>query len=166
MIETRRLVLAALVVSFAALLVAAVFHPCRAFLLASLVIGIGSTSVQVLVPYAAHLAPERVRGEVVGKVMSGLLIGIMLARPIASFLDDLWGWSAVFVFAAVLMGLIGIALAWALPPRRPTATAPYFALLVSMIRLYRTTPVLRRRAFYQAHLFGAFSLFWTTTPCF
>jgi predicted MFS family arabinose efflux permease len=30
--------------------------------------------------------------------------------------------------------------------------------------LFRTTPVLRRRAFYQAFLFGAFSLFWTTVP--
>lgn len=164
LVETRRLVLAAIGVSLAALLVAAFSRHAPEFLLASLVIGISSTSVQILVPYAAHLAPQQVRGSVVGKVMSGLLIGIMLSRPTASFLDDLWGWPAVFFVAAGLMALIGTALAWVLPPREPQVSTPYLSLLASMVRLYRTTPVLRRRAFYQALLFGAFTLFWTTSP--
>ncbi len=164
LVETRRLVLIALAVSFAALLVAATARQATPFLIASLVIGIGSTAVQVLVPYAANLAPASIRGRVVGQVMSGLLIGIMLSRPTASILDDLWGWPAVFYFAAGLMGLIGIALAWSLPPLYPKAGARYLALLRSMVHLYRTTPVLRRRAFYQALLFGAFTLFWTTSP--
>ncbi len=164
LVETRRLVLAAVALSLVALLVAASARHATPFLLASLFIGIGSTAVQILVPYTAHLAPARVRGRVVGQVMSGLLIGIMLSRPTASFLDDLWGWPAVFYFAAGLMGLIGIALAWSLPPLHPTAGARYLELLGSMVRLYRTTPVLRRRAFYQALLFGAFTLFWTTSP--
>jgi hypothetical protein len=44
-------------------------------------VGLGSVAVQALVPYATHMAPEKVRGSVVGKVMSGPMIGIMLARP-------------------------------------------------------------------------------------
>src|ERR1700730_12295405 len=51
----------------------------------SLFIGIGTVAVQVLVPYAAHLATEAVRGRVVGNVMSGLLLGVMVARPLARF---------------------------------------------------------------------------------
>ena len=164
LVETRRLVLAALAVTFGALLMAGFATRTAPFLLASLAIGIGSTAVQILVPYAAHLAPVHMRGRVVGQVMSGLLIGIMLSRPTASFLDDLWGWPAAFYFGAGLMGLIGLALAWLLPPRKPTSEAHYFKLLASMVWLYRTTPVLRRRAIYQALLFGAFSLFWTTSP--
>ncbi len=35
-----------------------------------------------------------------------------------------------------------------------------------MAMLFRTTPVLRRRAAYQAGLFSAFSLFWTTVPLY
>jgi predicted MFS family arabinose efflux permease len=164
LVEARRLVLVALAVSVAALLLAATATHAAVFLLASLLIGVSSTAVQVLVPYAATLAPAYRRGRVVGLVMSGLLIGIMLSRPAASFLDDLWGWQAIFYVAAGLMALIGMALAWLLPPRRPSAGTPYFALLASMVTLYRTTPVLRRRAFYQALLFGAFTLFWTTSP--
>lgn len=134
------------------------------FLLASLVIGVSSTAVQILVPYAAHLAPPHMRGRTVGQVMSGLLIGIMLSRPAASFFDDLFNWSAIFYIAAVLMALLALVLAIALPPRRPAAGPHYLALLVSMAHLYRTTPVLRRRAAYQALLFGAFTLFWTVSP--
>lgn len=164
LVETRRLVLAIIAISFGGLLLAALSTRVVPFLAASLVIGVSSTAVQILVPYAAHVAPARRRGHVVGQVMSGLLIGIMLSRPIASLLDDLWGWPAAFLFAAALMAIIGLLLAWLLPPFRPAASDHYFALLASMIHLYRTMPVLRRRAFYHALIFGAFTLFWTTSP--
>jgi len=165
LIETRRLVLCIVAVSFVGLLVAALSTNVAPFLVASLIIGVSSTAVQILVPYAAHIAPAWRRGHVIGQVMSGLLIGIMLSRPTASLIDDLWGWQAVFYFAAGLMALIGVLLMM-LPPRRPTANEHYLALLASMVHLYRNTPLLRRRGFYQALLFGAFSLFWTTSPLF
>lgn len=165
LIETRRLVLCIVAVSFVGLLLAALSTNVAPFLVASLIIGVSSTAVQILVPYAAHIAPAWRRGHVIGQVMSGLLIGIMLSRPTASLIDDLWGWQAVFYFAAGLMALIGVLLMM-LPPRRPTANEHYLALLASMVHLYRNTPLLRRRGFYQALLFGAFSLFWTTSPLF
>ncbi|OMD21709.1 MFS transporter, partial [Paenibacillus odorifer] len=37
-------------------------------------------------------------------------------------------------------------------------------LIVSLGTLLKQTPILRRRALYQACLFGAFSLFWTVVP--
>ena len=165
LIETRRLVLCIVAVSFVGLLLAALSTSVAPFLVASLIIGVSSTAVQILVPYAAHIAPAWRRGHVMGQVMSGLLIGIMLSRPTASLIDDLWGWQAVFYFAAGLMALIGVLLMM-LPPHRPTANEHYLALLASMVHLYRNTPLLRRRGFYQALLFGAFSLFWTTSPLF
>src|ERR1700688_509772 len=45
---------------------------------------------------AAHLTPEHRRGRVVGNVMSGLLFGILLARPIASIIADVSSWRVVF----------------------------------------------------------------------
>lgn len=164
LLETRRLVVVAVAVTAASMLAAGVARHAAVFLLASLAIGVSSTAVQILVPYAAHLTPHHQRGRVVGRVMGGLLAGIMLARPVASFLDGLWGWEAVFYMGAVLMAVLACVLAFALPPRRPPTGPHYFALLASMAHLYRTTPVLRRRAAYQALLFGSFSLFWTVSP--
>jgi predicted MFS family arabinose efflux permease len=162
--ENRRLVLVVVAIAACALAAAASATSAVAFLVASLLIGFGSVAVQILVPYAAHLAPESVRGQTVGKVVSGLLLGIMLARPLASFLTDLLSWRAVFGASTMAMFLVIAVLARALPPRMPAPGLGYAALLRSMGELALTQPVLRRRALYQAALFGGFSVFWTAVP--
>jgi predicted MFS family arabinose efflux permease len=164
LVENRKLVLCVTGVGAAASLTAALSAGAAPFLAAALFIGLGSVAVQILVPYAAHVAPEAVRGRVVGNVTSGLMIGIMLARPVSSFITALSGWRTVYVFSAAAMVLLMLVLARALPRRRPAAPVRYGSLLVSMAHLVRTMPELRRRALYQAFLFGSFSLFWTTVP--
>jgi len=164
LLENRRLILIIIGGAALALLGAALSTHPLPFLAAALFIGLCSVAVQVLVPYAAHMAPDAHRGRVVGNVMSGLMLGIMLARPVSSFIAGLSSWHAVFFFSAGAMILLGLVLGQTLPRRVPVARLGYGALLASMGRLVLTTPVLRRRALYQACLFGAFSLFWTTTP--
>jgi len=164
LIENRRLVLVLLGIAAAASLGAALsVHPLP-YLIAAFFIGIGSVAVQILVPYAAHMAPEATRGQVVGNVMGGLFFGVMLARPLASGLAQLFSWHAVFFVSAVAMVLLSGLLARLLPERTPAPGLRYGALLGSMGRLALTTPVLQRRALYHAGLFAAFSLFWTTVP--
>ncbi|NLR96455.1 MFS transporter [Rhizobium sp. P38BS-XIX] len=164
LLENRKLVLTLVALSAVALIGAAFAWSPSLFLLASLCIGLASVAVQVLVPFAAHMAPDASRGAVVGNVMSGLLCGIMLARPAASFLSELLSWHAVYIISAgIMVGLIVI-LRVVLPTRVPHTKLHYGQLLSSMGHLALRTPVLQRRALYQACMFGAFSLFWTTTP--
>ena len=162
--ENRRLVFLILCVAVLALLSAAVSTGAAAFLAAATLIGLGSVAVQILVPYAAHLAPDASRGRVVGNVMSGLMLGIMLARPAASLVTEALSWRAVFVISSALMASLAVVLWVALPRRQPAPGLSYGGLLASMARFVRHTPILRRRAIYQACLFGAFSLFWTAVP--
>jgi len=164
LVENRRLIVTGLLVTSAALLVAATATTAWAFLLAALTIGLGAVVAQVLVPFAAHLAPEATRGQIVGKVVSGLLLGIMVARPVASVLAGLGGWQTVFGIAAALVAVLAVVLQLKLPLRQPTATQPYRRLIGSLWPLLATTVVLRQRALYHAGLFGAFSLFWTVAP--
>lgn len=163
-IENRRLAVASLIVVVCALLTAAFASNAPMFLTASLFIGLGSVVAQILVPYAAHLASEEQRGRVVGNVMSGLLLGIMFARPVASFITSILGWQAVFALSAIVITLLTVVLSRILPERKPSPTINYGKLIVSLGALLKQTPILRRRAFYQACLFGAFSLFWTVVP--
>ncbi|MCM3135060.1 MFS transporter [Paenibacillus polysaccharolyticus] len=163
-IENRRLMVLFLVVLVLALITATFSTSAFLFLTASLLIGIGSVVAQILVPYATYLTSEEQRGQVVGNVMSGLLLGIMLARPVASFITSMFGWQAVFAFSAVVIALLMLLLSRALPARQPDPNLTYGQLILSLGTLLRTLPMLRRRAFYQASLFGAFSLFWTTVP--
>ncbi|MEO7493872.1 MAG: MFS transporter [Massilia sp.] len=164
LLENRRVVFIGLLATAVALLVAAFASHAWTFLGAALGIGIGSVAAQILVPFAAHLSHEATRGQTVGKVVSGLLIGIMLARPAASLVADHFGWRAIFVGAAIAMFALAFVLRARLPLRVPSAGLAYPRLLASMWQLFLTTPVVRRRAAYHAGMFGAFSLFWTTVP--
>ena len=164
LIETRRLVCTLLALAALACLALALSSAPAQFFTATLALGLVSAAAQVLVPFAAHMAPPQHRGHVVGKVMSGLMTGIMLARPWASFIAQISAWHVVFFCAAAAMALLAVMLRMNLPQRRPEAALGYGALLASMTGLIRRTPLLRRRALYHAALFGAFSVFWTTTP--
>lgn len=161
LLENRKLTSRTLLVTAAALVLAAFAPNLWVFLIASVLVGVTSVVAQILVPLAAHLAPEDSRGKFVGQVMTGLLLGIMLARTVASFAAAAWGWRSIYAISAVLMLLTSVALAKMLPRRAPSHTAGYRSLLGSIVRLARTEPMLRRRALTQALLFGAFTAFWT-----
>jgi predicted MFS family arabinose efflux permease len=164
LLENRRLVVSILIAAMAGLLAAAVAKNSMIYFAAAVLIGLGSTAAQILVPFAAHIAPPDERGSFVGKVMSGLLLGIMLARPVASIITDLWNWQAIFFLSAGLMAALIILLRFKLPKRVPTQNGSYGGIIKSMLTLIKTTSVLRRRSLYHAALFGSFSLFWTVVP--
>ncbi|WP_339528705.1 MFS transporter [Pseudomonas mucidolens] len=164
LLENRKLMITTTVVSIASLLGAALIEQPNLFLLVSLLIGFSSVSVQILIPLAAHLAPAESRGRVVGSIMGGLLLGILLARPISSVVADHFGWRAMFIAAAALMAVISVVLLLTIPRRQPDHRASYGQLLHSLGTLLRQQPLLRQRAFYQGCLFAAFSLFWSAAP--
>jgi predicted MFS family arabinose efflux permease len=164
LVENRRLVLGVTSLGALALLGAAYSTHPLPFLVAGVFIGLGSVAVQILIPYAGHLAPAATRGRAVGNVTTGLMIGVMLSRPAASFIAAASSWHMVYVVSAVAMVLLVLVLRRMLPPRKPTTRLGYGQLLASMMHLAATNVILRRRALYQASLFGVFSMFWTTIP--
>jgi len=164
LLENRKLVVTLLMLTAIVLILAAAARSAALFLASSLFIGVGSVAAQILVPYAAHLSPEETRGRNVGNVMSGLLLGIMLARPVSSLVENYFGWHAIFMMSSAILFGLALVLIKVLPARKPQTTDRYPAIVSSMLRLLKTTPILRRRALYHAFLFGMFSLFWTTVP--
>ena len=164
LVENRKLVLFTICGAILALCIAMLAPTASWFLLASLLIGIGSVAVQMLIPIAAHISPEERRGRTVGNIMSGLLLGIMLSRPLSSLIANSFGWRSVFGMSAVLLIILTIILWALLPVRKPASHHHYFSLIQSLWSLLRDTPILRRRALYQAALFASFTLFWTIIP--
>lgn len=135
--------------------------------------GIGSTQAAFLVtvtqlgyiaglPLSADLAPPMRRGRVVSSVMSGLLIGILLARFAAGLIAHVAGWRAVYLVAAVLMAFFCWTCQRRLPRVAPRTQGGYGALLKSIVHLFATEPVLRRRGLVGGLCFGAFAAFWTS----
>jgi predicted MFS family arabinose efflux permease len=161
LIENRSLTSRVLVLTAAVLAGAALSPNFATFLALSVMIGITSVVAQILVPLAAHLAPPEERGRFVGRVMSGLLLGILLARTLSSLIAAAWGWRTVYFISAGLMLIMSAVLVWLLPRRRPDHSAGYPELMASVLELARTEPILRRRAICQSLMFAAFSAFWT-----
>jgi len=163
-LDRRRLIVAVILCTVGALTVAALASDMKIFLAASLAVGVTSVVAMILVPFAASLAEDRRRGRVVGQIMSGLLMGILLARTVSGVLADALGWRSVFWFAAGLM-LVQCAVLWRmLPHMRSTARLSYPALLRSVLPLIKEEPVLRRRIAYGALMFATFSALWTCLP--
>lgn len=131
-------------------------------LTAALMMGALSVVAQILVAFAATLAGASERGRVVGTVMSGLLLGVLLARTAAGCLAQLEGWRVVFGVASGLMITLAIVLYKGLPTYRSHIDASYPDLIKSVVFLLVEEPVLRLRAFYGAIAFGAFSVLWTS----
>ena len=163
-IENRRLVLCAVGVSALSMVGASFSHSVPLFLLCAGMTGISSVAVQVLVLYAAHMAHDGIRGRVVGSVMVGLMLGIMLARPVSSLIADWASWHAVYQLSALTMLALVVVLGLALPQRQPHSSMRYATLMASMVQMARHSLLLRRRGLYHACLFASFSLFWTVIP--
>jgi predicted MFS family arabinose efflux permease len=128
--------------------------------------GLTGIVAHLILPFAAKLAPAERRGHIVGIVLSGLLLGILLARVVSGFVGDIFGWRAMYWIAAMAMILLSVALRYALPYDHPEPGLKYSALARSIVELATTQPVLREAAIIGGMLFGAFSSFWATLVFF
>ncbi|GJG87105.1 MFS transporter [Gemmatimonadetes bacterium T265] len=162
--ERRRLLVLLIVGAAAALAAAAVAPTAGALAAASLAVGVLSVAPQVIVPIAADLAPAAERGRAVGTVMSGLLVGILMARVASGALGARLGWRAVFWTAAAGMVVLAGVLRVRLPASRTREALSYRALLASLPAVARRYPALRESAVFGALAFASFSVFWTALP--
>jgi predicted MFS family arabinose efflux permease len=129
-------------------------------------VSLAASTVHVIVPFAAHLAPPARRGAAVGTVLSGLLFGILLARIFSGLIGAWLGWRAIYWLGAGLMLLLAGLIRWGLPVSQPELRLSWPSLVRSAGVLVRDQPVLREAASVSALLFCAFSAFWTTLVFF
>jgi len=158
----RSLVVLLFLLSAVALVACAVAPNLWLFEVGSVAAGGASVAGQVMVPFAADLAPEERRGRVVARIMTGLLLGILLARTVSGLVAQLAGWRAIYWISAGLMVVFAAVLGRALPAegKRPHLSYPH--LVGSSLRLLADEPALRRRAWHGAMAFAAFSVLWTS----
>jgi predicted MFS family arabinose efflux permease len=160
LLENKRLILRTLWCAALAALGTAVAPTPDLLLLATFVLGACCAAIQMLVPLVASMVPPQHRGRVIGEVMSGLMIGILLSRPLASLVADAWSWRAFYLTSAISMAALAGALAWRLPMLRPAGGISYRALLGSFSKLLMEEPVLRVRAWTAALVMASFTAYW------
>jgi predicted MFS family arabinose efflux permease len=161
-LERRGLIVFSILATSVVLLAFAFSPNLPMMIVAGYLLGVTSCTPQLIVPYAAGTAPLETRGRVVGKVMSGLLIGILFSRTVSGFIAARTGWQTVFFLGSGAMLILALVLRFRLPMQHPEQQIPYPILMKSMWPIIRDQPVLRRHSWIGALGFGAFGAFWTT----
>lgn len=163
LLNRKRLVLTLVLLSALALAAAGAAQQWLALLAAMMVVGLLAVVVQILVAYTAALASPAQRGEAVGTVTSGIVLGILLARFTSGLVADLAGWRAVYFVSSALM-LVIAAVLWKVAPATVAGkgTQTYRALLGSLFQLLCSDRLLRARGLLALLVFAAFSVLWTT----
>lgn len=162
MFERRNLIVLMTLLSAAGLLITAMAPTLTIMLIGTALTGLFSVVAQILVPLAATLAEPERRGKVVGLIMSGLLLGILLARTVAGALASLGGWRTVYWVASAMMIVMALVLWRKLPKHEQKTDLNYSQLLKSIFSLFIHTPVLRTRALVGMFCFANFSILWTS----
>lgn len=162
MFERRRLIVSMTLLAAGGMLITASSQSLAMMILGTALTGLFSVVAQILVPLAATLASPDKRGKVVGTIMSGLLLGILLARTVAGLLANLGGWRTVFWVASVLMALMALALWRGLPQMKSETHLNYPQLLVSVFSMFISDKILRTRALLGCLTFANFSILWTS----
>lgn len=161
-LERRSLMMRMYAAVAVALLLVAVAPTLAWMIVGSVVIGAFSSVTHVALPIAPDLVSHEQRGRAIGTVMTGLLLGILLARTFAGWVSHIHGWRYVFVVAAV-MNAVFVPLLWRIMPKLPPKQdLKYGDAMRSLWTLYRTQPLLRESGHVGALVFASFSCFWTT----
>ena len=145
-----------------ALLAAAFAQGLAWLIVASVLIGLMASVTHVALPMAPDLVPAARRGQAIGTVMTGLLLGILLARSFAGWLAKLSSWRMVFVVAAVMNAAFVPIMLRVMPKMLPRQSLTYKQTMRSLWTMFRREPLLREASVMGALCFGSFSCFWTT----
>ncbi|MBU5512560.1 MFS transporter [Enterobacteriaceae bacterium S18_ASV_15] len=162
MFERRMLIVSMTLLAAGGMLITASSQSLTMMIIGTALTGLFSVGAQILVPLAATLASPEKRGKVVGTIMSGLLLGILLARTVAGLLASLGGWRTVYWVASVLMVIMALALWRGLPKVKQENHLNYPQLLASVFSLFTRDKLLRTRAILGCLTFANFSILWTS----
>ena len=162
-ITARRPLFTTLLAADAAALAACAAAPDLPVLAAlTVLVGLTSVVVQMVIPFAATLASDQERAGTIGTLMGALLLGILLSRTFAGLVASGVGWRGVYAVAAGLMTVVALVMNRRLPAGGREIRAGYATQLRAVGRLALSEPTLRWRALIGAAQFAAFSCFWTT----
>ena len=163
LLNRKKLILTQFLLSALALCAVGLAQTWGMLLGAMVLVGLMAVVVQVVVAYAAMLASPEQRGEAIGTVTSGVVLGILLARFVSGAVADLAGWRGVYFVSAILMVGIALVLFRTMPASTtPPAKGGYWPLLRSVFQLYLTERTLRVRGTFALLIFAAFSVLWTS----
>jgi predicted MFS family arabinose efflux permease len=162
LLERRALMMRMYGAEAGALLLVALAPGLAWLIAASVLLGLFASVTHVALPIAPDLVSHERRGRAIGTVMTGLLLGILLARTFAGWVSGIHGWRWVFVVAAVVNAAFVPLMGRVMPELPPKQKLRYADAMKSLWTLFQTQPLLRESSVVGALVFASFGCFWTT----
>ncbi|EPQ53019.1 MFS general substrate transporter, partial [Gloeophyllum trabeum ATCC 11539] len=134
-----------------------------AFEVLSFFVAVVSITPQVLIPLTAELAPPHRRASSIAVVMSGLLMGVMLARVLSGIIAQFSSYHNIYwmgVGGQFLLLIVMYLICPDMPPKNPDMT--YFRILGTMARFAVTEPLLIQTGLILFADSAIYAGFWVT----
>ncbi|KAJ4382210.1 hypothetical protein N0V86_002542 [Didymella sp. IMI 355093] len=129
----------------------------------SFITAVTTVTPQLMLPLVGDLAPPNRRAAALSIVVSGLMLGVLVARVLSGTISNFVTWRAVYWLALGLQYLIFVLL-WLFMPDYP-ATNPgmnYFRILWDILLMIPRHPVLVQACLAGLLCSAPFTSFWTT----
>lgn len=127
----------------------------------TILVGLFSVAAQVLIPLATMAVQPEKTGEVVGFLMSGLLVGLLLSTSLAGLFSNLVNWKLIYIVSSILMLILAFMLKSRLP-HVPTSKMSYGKIFHSMAVLLSEEKRLIYRSLIGGFAFAAMSILFST----
>ncbi|KAH7927665.1 MFS general substrate transporter [Leucogyrophana mollusca] len=163
MVRRRQLIILLVMLSTGLTIGLAITNNLRVFEVVSFFVGMTSVAPQILMPLAADLAPPERRASAISVVLSGFLLGILIARVLAGVVANFTSWRIVYFMSIGVQGLVLIG-AYLILPDYPSRNGQlsYFSLFRSMFKFIVTEPLVVQILLINIAASACYTNFWVT----
>ncbi|HAV6221580.1 MFS transporter [Acinetobacter baumannii] len=161
-IEKRKLLFIFMLLASSGLIISGFSHNIYLLLLGTIITGLFSSAAQLLLPLAASLVPIQQSGRVVGFLLSGLMMGVLLARSLSGLMSTLFAWNIIYLVSGFLLLVIAFILHRNIGLFPPTKSENYAKTIRSLPQIFIQNRCLRTRTYIGGFTFACVSLTFTT----
>ncbi|KAH7913382.1 major facilitator superfamily domain-containing protein [Hygrophoropsis aurantiaca] len=162
-LRRRQLIMLLVLLSTTLTVPLAITNSLEVFEVISFFVGMTSVAPQLLMPLAADLAPPERRASAISVVLSGFLLGILIARVLAGVVANFTSWRIVYFMSIGVQGLVLIG-AYLILPDYPSRNGQlsYFSLFRSMFKFIVTEPLVVQIILINIAASACYTNFWVT----
>ncbi|KIJ61088.1 hypothetical protein HYDPIDRAFT_116342 [Hydnomerulius pinastri MD-312] len=163
MLRRRQLILLLVMSSTCLTIPLAITNNLHVFEVISFLVGLSSVSPQILMPLAADLAPPERRASAISVVLSGFLLGILIARVLAGVVANFVSWRIVYIMSIGIQSVVLLG-SYLLLPDYPAKNPglSYFGIFRSMAKFVVTEPLVVQIVLINIAASACYTNFWVT----
>ncbi|KAG7444106.1 MFS general substrate transporter [Guyanagaster necrorhizus] len=163
LVRRRGLILILVTLSASLTIPLAITNSLVVFEVFSFFVGVVTVTPQILLPLAADLAPLERRASALSVVMSGLLLGVLIARVLSGVIAQFTSWRVVY-YMSIGVQFFVLGGSYLVLPDYPAKNKDltYWKILWTMAKFAFTEPILIQACLTNIASSASFSNFWVT----